>query len=295
MRGGFRTRSDGQFVARSQKAAQNEIPKQDITDTADSKGATAGQSSSAIPSISLPKGGGAIRGIGEKFAANPVTGTGSLNVPISTRPGRSGFGPQLALSYDSGSGNGPFGFGWSLSLPSTTATAASSATSSVHFNADKDEEINLVLQTKRVEKTSEYNQIISDLKSHIRKGLFKGLQENKERQDISYLANKTGWDTRLVAMVSLEDKYGTESVITAGFYFVLFRAGIPVDADGLYSINSKTVKKIWEEAVKETLIEASLKSTIEQNLAKFKESSSLHLLENEKTVGVNLQCGIYAG
>ena len=26
---------------------------------------------------SLPKGGGAIRGIGEKFAANPVTGTGS--------------------------------------------------------------------------------------------------------------------------------------------------------------------------------------------------------------------------
>ena len=120
MRGGFRTRSDGQFVARSQKAAQNEIPKQDIADTAASKGATAGQSTSAIPSISLPKGGGAIRGIGEKFAANPVTGTGSLNFPIITTPGRSGFGPQLALSYDSGSGNGPFGLGWSLSLPSIT-------------------------------------------------------------------------------------------------------------------------------------------------------------------------------
>jgi RHS repeat-associated protein len=69
------------------------------------------------PSISLPKGGGAIRGIGEKFAANPVTGTGSLSVPIATSPGRSGFGPQLSLTYDSGAGNGPFGFGWSLSLP----------------------------------------------------------------------------------------------------------------------------------------------------------------------------------
>ena len=65
------------------------------------------------PSISLPKGGGAIRGIGEKFAANPVTGTGSMTVPIATSPGRSGFGPQLSLSYDSGAGNGPFGFGWS--------------------------------------------------------------------------------------------------------------------------------------------------------------------------------------
>lgn len=73
-----------------------------------------------LPSISLPKGGGAIRGIEEKFAANPVTGTGSLNVPIFTSPGRSGFGPQLSLSYDSGSGNGPFGFGWSLSLPSVS-------------------------------------------------------------------------------------------------------------------------------------------------------------------------------
>ncbi|MDH4244362.1 MAG: FG-GAP-like repeat-containing protein, partial [Nitrospira sp.] len=74
----------------------------------------------AAPSISLPKGGGAIRGMGEKFAANPVTGTGSITVPIATSPGRSGFGPQLSLSYDSGSGNGPFGFGWSLSVPSIT-------------------------------------------------------------------------------------------------------------------------------------------------------------------------------
>lgn len=76
--------------------------------------------SQSVPSITLPKGGGAIRGIGEKFAANPVTGTGSMSVPIATSPGRSGFGPQLSLSYDSGSGNGPFGFGWNLSLPSIT-------------------------------------------------------------------------------------------------------------------------------------------------------------------------------
>jgi hypothetical protein len=72
------------------------------------------------PSISMPKGGGAIRGIGEKFGVNPVTGTGSLAIPIYTSPGRAGFGPQLSLSYDSGAANGPFGFGWSLSLPSIT-------------------------------------------------------------------------------------------------------------------------------------------------------------------------------
>ncbi len=73
---------------------------------------------SAVQSISLPKGGGAIRGIGEKFAANQVTGTGSMSVPIATSPGRSGFGPQLNLTYNSGTGNSPFGFGWNLSIPS---------------------------------------------------------------------------------------------------------------------------------------------------------------------------------
>jgi len=73
-----------------------------------------------LPSVSLPKGGGAIRGVGEKFAANPVTGTGSMSIPIATTPGRSGLGPSLTLSYDTGTGNGPFGFGWSLSLPAIT-------------------------------------------------------------------------------------------------------------------------------------------------------------------------------
>ncbi len=78
------------------------------------------QAAVSAPSISLPKGGGAIRAIGEKFAANGATGTGALSVPLPLSPGRSGFGPQLSLSYDSGAGNGPFGLGWNLALPSIT-------------------------------------------------------------------------------------------------------------------------------------------------------------------------------
>ncbi|TRX47105.1 hypothetical protein FNH22_30570, partial [Fulvivirga sp. M361] len=71
-----------------------------------------------VPSITTPKGGGAISGIGEKFQANPVTGTGSMTVPIALSQGRNGFTPQLALSYDSGNGNGAFGMGWNIALPS---------------------------------------------------------------------------------------------------------------------------------------------------------------------------------
>jgi hypothetical protein len=63
----------------------------------------------SAPSVSLPKGGGAIRGMGEKFAANPVTGTDSMTVVIGPSPRRAGFGPQLDLSYD-----GPFVFGYGV-------------------------------------------------------------------------------------------------------------------------------------------------------------------------------------
>jgi hypothetical protein len=73
-----------------------------------------------LPSISLPKGGGAIRGIDEKLSVSQPTGTASLTVGVFTSPARQGFGPELVLGYDSGAGNGPFGLGWSLGVPAIT-------------------------------------------------------------------------------------------------------------------------------------------------------------------------------
>jgi RHS repeat-associated protein len=72
---------------------------------------------SAAPSISLPKGGGALKGIDEKFSVNAVNGTAGLEIPLPLTPGRGGFTPSLSLSYNSGSGNSEFGLGWNLGLP----------------------------------------------------------------------------------------------------------------------------------------------------------------------------------
>ncbi len=72
---------------------------------------------SSAPDLSLPKGGGAIRGLGETFRAVPNTGSATFEIPVWTSPGRSGFFPKLSLNYDSAAGNGPFGIGWTLSVP----------------------------------------------------------------------------------------------------------------------------------------------------------------------------------
>lgn len=70
-----------------------------------------------IPSISLPKGGGALKGIDEKFQVNSANGTAGYSIPLPLSPGRNGFTPSLALSYNSGSGNSPYGLGWSVGYP----------------------------------------------------------------------------------------------------------------------------------------------------------------------------------
>ncbi|MEL6303833.1 MAG: SpvB/TcaC N-terminal domain-containing protein [Bacteroidota bacterium] len=70
-----------------------------------------------IPEITLPKGGGALKGIDEKFRVNAVNGTSGVSIPLPITPGRNGFSPTLSLSYNSGSGNSSFGLGWSLSYP----------------------------------------------------------------------------------------------------------------------------------------------------------------------------------
>lgn len=68
--------------------------------------------------LSLPKGGGSLRGLGESFEPNLFTGTGNLTVPLQLSPGRQGFTPPLTLQYSTGGPNGPFGLGWSLSSAS---------------------------------------------------------------------------------------------------------------------------------------------------------------------------------
>ncbi len=75
---------------------------------------------SFAPSLELPKGGGALRGVGETFDVNAFTGSGSLQIPIASSPSRGGGGPQLGLSYSSGAGLGVFGLGMQLSPPAIT-------------------------------------------------------------------------------------------------------------------------------------------------------------------------------
>ncbi|QHI96823.1 toxin [Xylophilus rhododendri] len=69
-----------------------------------------------VPELSFPKGGGAIKGMGESLTGGGQSGVAGLNIPLPLSEGR-GFAPALSLDYSSSAGNGPFGVGFELSLP----------------------------------------------------------------------------------------------------------------------------------------------------------------------------------
>src|SRR5215469_18642917 len=71
------------------------------------------------PTVNLPKGGGAVTGMGESFQASAFTGFAELSINAEVTPCRD-FEPELSIDYSTGNGNGPFGLGFELSLPSIT-------------------------------------------------------------------------------------------------------------------------------------------------------------------------------
>ncbi|MDQ1920684.1 SpvB/TcaC N-terminal domain-containing protein [Massilia pseudoviolaceinigra] len=90
------------------------------TDNESNAGAGARRNRIEIPKLELPKGGGAIRAIDEKFRVNAANGTSALSIPLPFQAGRGALVPGHSLNYDSGSGAGVFGAGWTLDLPSVT-------------------------------------------------------------------------------------------------------------------------------------------------------------------------------
>ena len=89
------------------------------TATTAGSGPEAGRAApSKLPEPTLPKGGGAIHGMGERFAVEASTGGFSLTVPVPTSAGRGASTADLSLTYRPGGGNSPFGLGWHVGVPS---------------------------------------------------------------------------------------------------------------------------------------------------------------------------------
>ncbi len=169
------------------------------------------------------------------------------------------------------------------------------AASGVRYNAGPQESgLDIVIAAEKLPRPAEYRRLIGELGAHLDtrneaqlKKRLAVLKEDDRQQDITYLANKTGWDARMVAMTALASQFSERSRIEPEFYYALFRAGVPANEAVLGQMAPETVQQAWERAVEKEILPAELKEKIPQSLERFRAHSAARLLEEPAQVGVS--------
>jgi hypothetical protein len=138
---------------------------------------------------------------------------------------------------------------------------------------------------------SEYDTLIRSVAAHF-PGSPGDLRETDDRQDLTYLAHKTGWDARAIAFAALAEQFSSRSAaadrpgIPAPLFYALFRAGLPADSS-VYRTEPGRVAAIWKQGLARKVIPGALEGRIRQALETFERLSVNQALEATAPAGVS--------
>ena len=151
--------------------------------------------------------------------------------------------------------------------------------SPVRYNAGPEERIDILLSpTQSAKLASEYEALTERL-AGLHRGALADLKETDEQQDITYLANKSGWDARAIALAALADQYGQRSEIEPAYFYALFRAGVPANDASIFRVSPDRAETIWSNALGAGIIPAKLKETLPAAREHFESLAVDSLLE----------------
>ena len=177
------------------------------------------------------------------------------------------------------------------------------ASSVVRYDASNDETLDVALPPGLTVLPSEYETLTANIGLHYA-GSLSELREGDERQDVTYLANKSGWDARAVAMASLAGQFsqhrlsGPAPQVAAGqpvidhgagihpaFYYALFRAGLAADPDALYRTSPSVLQQIWKHAATQGVMPKELAGQTGHALEHFQSMAISQALTAPPPVG----------
>ena len=160
------------------------------------------------------------------------------------------------------------------------------ASSDVRYNATGQETLDVQLPANSRALPSEYETLSTAVAANYA-GRLSDLRESDGRQDITYLANKTGWDARAVALAALADQFSLQTagptgapMIPSAFFYALFRAGLPADAATLYSVDLQTVERALKQALDQGVIPSALQNDLPRAQQAFQSLSAAHTLDS---------------
>lgn len=149
--------------------------------------------------------------------------------------------------------------------------------SSVKYNAGENETVDVMLLSSALPKLSEYERLLNDLQPHLGRLALKDLEETKDKQQITHLSNKTGWDARLVAMASQANKFAAQTKIDPSHFYAMFRAGLPGTTEALAALTPTLVETVLKKAGAGNIISPSTNTA--ETLRIVKEQTTQLLLK----------------
>jgi hypothetical protein len=164
--------------------------------------------------------------------------------------------------------------------------------SEVRYQAADTETLDVRLAEARAAELSSEHEALASSLAAIFPGSLEALEETEERQDITFLANRTGTDARMVAAFTLGKRSSSAAAqagqeIEPALFYALFRAGLPADEDELYSVDSAAAGDIWKQAVAQGVIPASLEPRLPQAQEAFQRLVARRALERPPAAGLS--------
>lgn len=161
--------------------------------------------------------------------------------------------------------------------------------SEVRYNTSPYEVVNVLLDDQAsATLRSEHQELTENLARHFKDRLGK-VQETDKQQDITYLANKSGWDARAVALAALADQFSekTAEAVPQELFYALFRAGLPANEEALFHTDAKTLEGVWKQAAAQGVISSVSDEKISNAISRFKTLSTQKLLTSPAMIGTS--------
>src|SRR6266498_267162 len=166
--------------------------------------------------------------------------------------------------------------------------------SKVQYNATHHETLNVFLTAKATLALPSELETLTSSVSRYFNGNLRDLQESDQRQDVTYLANKTGWDARAVALAALSDQFSARTNDAAGtaqieapFFYALFRAGVPANEAAVYQLGATTATDIWKQAIEQGVVSSNLENRIPQAAEQFQRVAAERSLDGPAVAGLS--------
>lgn len=163
-----------------------------------------------------------------------------------------------------------------LQVRATGRDGSEMGCSDTHYNAGPQTRLDLAIDDLAAHGRAELATVMAAVTPYTGADL-SDLREDDEHADLSYLANKTGWDARLIALAALAstNAAAVPDDLTADHLYALYRAG--VEPEAVARLRPDAVAQVWRQGQADGI--AAIGSEMAKPLAALRERSIAQLLQ----------------